>query len=465
MATRTTTDVKGLRQQMQAKIAEATKIRDEWIAKGEPIPGDEIKRMEGLLGESDVIRAQIDIEERISKGQGYLGESLGTQAAHLGWREAGPEEGMAEVDVKSWREVEIKTYARDIMSGLIVPEVKKIRYFVPESTAQKGYADAFEGYLRKQGGFFALGPNDRKVLSEGVDSAGGYAVPPEFMSEVIRKMATLTTVRQNARVAQTSRDIARWVKVNYTTDDKYTSPVRMTWTGEQPATATSHRVNEPVLGQYSIPVHTGMASLPFTNDLLEDAAFDIFGLGSDLLSEAFALGENNVFWNGNGVAQPMGILAQVDGDGPASVVSGSAGTLTGDGLIDLTMALPAQYERNAKFFMNKVSGEKTIRKLKDGNNDYLWPVWPVGGNFAAAPRELLGFPTVRDEFLPNVSAGNYPIVFGDLNGYLILDRVGLSLQRIDQPYAEQNITVLLARKRVGGQVIEPWRIKVQKVSA
>lgn len=457
--------IEELRKNMQAKIVEAGQIRDTWAAKGEPIPADEIARMEALLGESDVIRAQIDIQERLEKREGYLSESLGTQAAHLGWREAGPSEGLAPVDEQSWREVTVKTYVRDALTGMIVPEEKRVKFWVPEATAHRDYAHAFEAYLRKRGGFAELGPNDQKTLSEGIDSAGGFAVPPEFMTEVIRKMATAATVRPNARTMQTSRDIAKWVKVAYTADDKYTSPVRMTWTGEQPASASVHRVTDPVLGLYSIPVHTAMASLPYTNDLLEDAAFDIFGLGSDLLAEAFALGENHVFWNGTGIAQPMGILAQVDDDGPASVKSGTASTLTADGLLNLAYALPSQYERNAKWYFNKPSTEATIRKLKDKNDNYLWPAWPQMGGFAAAPRELLDFPVVRDEFLPDVAANAYPIVFGDLNGYLIVDRVGLSLQRLSEIYAEQNITVLLARKRVGGQVIEPWRIKVQKVAA
>lgn len=457
-------NVNDLRQQYKTLLAEAKAISQKYEGQDGAMPADEMTRMESLLGKSDEIRAAIDIHERLEKGQGYLSESTGTQAAHLGWREAGPNEGMGPVDPQSWREVSIKSYARDMMTGLIIPEEKTVRFWVPEGTVSKDYGHAFEAYLRKRGGYADLGPTDQKTLSEGVDSAGGFAVPPEFMTEVIRKMAAQVTVRANARAVQTSRDIAKWVKVHYTDDDKYTSPVRMTWTGEQP-TSTAHRVTDPALGLYSIPVHTAMASLPFTNDLLEDAAFDIYGLGSELLSEAFALGENNVFWNGTGIAQPMGILAQVDGDGPASVASGTASTLTGDGLINLAFALPAQYERNAKWFMNKRSTEATIRKLKDKNDNYLWPIWPQAGNFGPAPRELLGFPTVRDEFLPDVAAGASPIVFGDLNGYLILDRVGLSLQRLSEVYAEQNITVLLARKRVGGQVVEPWRIKVQRVAA
>jgi HK97 family phage major capsid protein len=52
-----------------------------------------------------------------------------------------------------------------------------------------------------------------------------------------------------------------------------------------------------------------------------------------------------------------------------------------------------------------------------------------------------------------------------MSGYIVLDRVGFSVQRLSELYAETNITILLARKRVGGQLAEPYRVKVLKASA
>jgi HK97 family phage major capsid protein len=450
-------------------IAQARAKADEWKGKEGGITKEASDAIDALLGKADEVKVQIEAAkqrqatlDRVDAGEGYLSDSNGPTAAPLGWRKSGPGEGDAPVDPQAWRELEIKTFELDSIYGVIVPVTRKIRFHVPEVVVRKGYPSAFEAYLRK--GYQEMGPNDKKTLSEGTDSAGGFTIPEDYHVELIRKIATNTTVRQNARVVQTSRDIASWPKIHYTTDDKYTSGVRFTWTGETPSSSTVHRVTDPVFGLYSIPVHTAMASMPITNSLLEDSAFDIVGVSSDLLAEAFALGENNVFWNGTGIAQPMGILAQVDGDGPASVVSGTAATLLAGGIIDIAYALPAQYERNAKWYMAKAT-EKVIRKFADTQGNYLWPIWPNQGNLSPAPRELLGYPTVRDEFLPAVAAGNYPIVFGDLMGYLILDRVGISVQRLTELYAETDITLLLARKRVGGQVIQPWRMKVQKVSA
>jgi HK97 family phage major capsid protein len=446
-------DIQKLQAAYRGKLAEARKLTDQFKDKPEEMTSEVMTQVNGLLGQADEIKVRIDLAQQLAGAEANAAEPVGTKAAHLGWRETGPEEGLADVDVQSWREVK-------------VGNGDAIRVYIPEAVTAKGYNIAFEAYMRK--GLRDMGPTDRKTLSGGNDSAGGFLVPEDFQMEIIRKTAAMATIRANARVAQTSRDMAKWPRVNYTTDDKYTSGVRLTWTGDSPASSTAHRVTDPTFGLLTIPVHTAMASLPITNDLLEDSAFDVFGLGSELMGEAFALGENDAFINGNGISKPMGILTQVDDSdnkGPRSVNSGSASALTGDGLISLAYALPPQYEARAKWFMNK-STEAAVRKLKGSTSgDYQWPVLNQAGGLGPVQPVLLGFPVVREQFLPDVAGDAYPIIFGDMSGYLVLDRVGISLQRLDELYAETNITVLLARRRVGGQLIAPYRLKVQKVAS
>jgi len=214
-----------------------------------------------------------------------------------------------------------------------------------------------------------------------------------------------------------------------------------------------------------------MASMPLSNDVLEDSAFDLMGISSDLLGEAFALGEDDVFINGNGVAKPMGLVTRIDvgetGEKIPTVVSGSATTLLADGLIDLFFGLPSQYRRNARMLLNSGTA-KVARKLKDGNSRYIWDSMQNASNGGlSSPGDqdsMLGKPVVYDEFMPDIAGNDYPILFGDFSGYFIVDRIGLSLQRLSEIYAETNITVILGRKRVGGEVAQPWRFRAQKIS-
>ena len=434
---------------------------------GKTMPEDVDTQLQEKLGEVDRLKMQIDNLKRMQGNHTDFAEMDDLSAAPTGWRPATPKEGNEPIDEKSWMEVEVPTYHRHPILGLVQGK-KTVRFHTPRRVLNvKDYDLAFEAYLRK--GERRLGTNDYKTLSVGVDSAGGFLSPPEYHAELIRKIATMATVRMNARVVQTSRDIAQWPKLSYTTDDKYTSGVRVTWTGELPASSTEHRVTDPDFGIYNVPVNTAMASMPISRDLIEDAAFDVIGLSLDLLAEAFALGENDKFWNGSGAGVPKGILNSI------AATSGSPNpdeidfiptlsaspTLEAKDITSVVYALPAQYERNAKLFFQK-STEEVIRELTTSNGDFIWPVYPQVGNFGVAPNEILGFPTVRDEFVDPIGADNFPIVFGDLQGYLIADRVGVAVERLTEVYAETNIHLLLARKRVGGMVVEPWRMKALK---
>jgi HK97 family phage major capsid protein len=57
-------------------------------------------------------------------------------------------------------------------------------------------------------------------------------------------------------------------------------------------------------------------------------------------------------------------------------------------------------------------------------------------------------------------------VFGDLTGYTIVDRIGMTVERyLDSATARQNLVYYVMRRRLGGQVTEPWRLAAQLVSA
>lgn len=445
-----------LRKKYGSLIGQARGLADQF--QGKDIPKETAVQIEGILGQADEVKAQLDLAERIAAGERFTNSPVDIKAANATWRETFTPEGSAPVDVKAWRETEIVNP---------LGERKALRFHVPLAVQAKGYADAFEAYLRK--GREAMGPNDRKTLSEGVDSAGGFLVPEDMQTSILKKVATIAAIRARARVITTSRDLVKWPKVNYTTDDKYTSGVRLSWTGETPASSTVHRATEPVFGEEQIPVNTAMASMPLTNDLLEDAAFDVFGLASELMGEAFALGEDNVFINGVGAGQPQGILSHSSAStvyssaGGMYVKTASAAALTAGGLIDLETRLPAQYERNAVWLMNKAT-HGAARKLADTANQYIYPL-TTGPLVGPIPTMLMNYPVVKDEFMPDVAANAFPIIFGDLSGYLVVDRVGLSIQVLRELYAETNIALVLARKRVGGQLVESYRLRTHKCEA
>lgn len=490
MATSTTAapqeKIKELQQQMVAKRDEARALVAPYEGKG--IPEDVLTQLKGITGQVDNIKATIEAHKQLNNIDQVLESPTTTPVS---WREAVADEGNElPVDTKSWRTYEVKNFA-----GV----AQEYRYSVPLAVSanvkgitgkggkpltdkqyERAYSDGFELYCRK--GLPHVReyyPIEAKALSEGTDTAGGFTVPVDFKAELIKKQATYSMVRPNADVIQTNRDVVIFPRVNYTTasddstGDKFTSPVRMSWSGETPATSTTVRVTDQVLGQYEIKINTAMASQLLSNDLIEDSAFDISGYASSNLAEAFALGEDYAFINGSGIAQPIGILTQVDTGGPASMKSGTNADIQTSGdahagyrMVKLFYTLAAQYRRNAVWMMNSQTMLQ-VESLVDGNKRPLVSSLITGANIGIGmPDMIKGRPVLIDEFTPDYSTtNNLPIIFGDWKGYTIADRVSFSIQRNDQLYMETNFTLLLARKRVGGLCIKPWMFKVMKAAA
>jgi HK97 family phage major capsid protein len=439
---------KDLLTQAAAKLTEAKRIRD-----GGTVGPDQITQISALVGEHDNLLAQAKTLQSLESRDVEMNAPADLKAAHLGWRESAPDEGNTPVDLKAWREFELQ---------MPWGERKSFRYHVPLAVQSKGYQAAFESFLRK--GTSEMGPNDRKTLSEGIDTAGGFLVPEDALSIITRKVATFTVIRQLARVLTTSRDIATWPRINYATDNNYTSGVRFTWTGETPALATTHRVTDPVFGNINVPVHTAMASMPLTNNLIEDSAFDVLSVSSELIGEAYALGEENVFINGTGVNQPSGVLFDAETTGPTAVHLGSITQPSQAGMVNLEAALPSQYERNASFLAAKATYAQIRQSNQTTSGQLLWGSSLAEGYLQPMRQTLLGYPVYKSEFVPAIATTSYSLILGDWSGYYIFDRVGLSIARNSTVYQETDITVLIAKKRVGGYCVEPYRFQLGQMS-
>lgn len=313
----------------------------------------------------------------------------------------------------------------------------------------------------------------REILSNKTDQEaasvelGGALVPVEYQNEIIKRMMGMTIVRGRARQITTARDSVEWPRLEGG-NSQYTSAVRVTWVDETPTSATIAQTNATFSTQ-KVPVNTVMARTDLSRNLLEDAAAPIMSIVAQLFAEAQAVDEDAKFLTGIGGNAPQGVLgARATGEDPSPVTgvsvanSGNASALTADGLIDLVYTLDAQYLRGA-VLVGRKAAFKDIRKLKDGVGDYLWQK----GIERGAPPSVLGYDFFMNESMPAVGANTHPLIFGDFGlGYIIIDRVGMTIERVtDATTTGQNKVALFARRRLGGQVVAPWAFVAQKVSA
>lgn len=339
------------------------------------------------------------------------------------------------------------------------------------------YKSAFAAHIRNQcnPSRFPMKASYMKVLNEGVDNQGLYWVPPDIRPDLVKKMATITSIRQNAYAFTTGSELVKFPRVVYTTDDLYTSGMRPTWTSE-PLLSDASEATNPVAGQFEIPIYTMIIPILVTRSQLEDNGFDLLGYLTKIMGETTVLFENAAFVTGDGAGKPWGVLSHSNATVAASsggmrVASGSAstyiwGTDMVKGLTAAEAALPPQYESNAKWFGTK-KAYGLIRGIVDGQARPLWNVndqYPTFTNGYA--QTLLGYPIVKDQFFQEpTTLNNIGLVFGDMQGYYIADRVGLSVEVLREVKALRDQYVIYARKRVGAQLIEDWRLKTIQTAA
>ena len=318
------------------------------------------------------------------------------------------------------------------------------------------YRKAFETYVHHgERTVLALGAAYVKALTEGADSEGGHLVPIDWQAQILQAAGARAGLRAQVTAIPTSRDAVEWPIIEGA-DDIHASAVRRTWVDERPAEGAAN--TEPTFGAIRIPVHTAMLTTKASRNLVEDSAVPFTQILAGLFADEVRLSDEQAVIVGDGVGKPLGLLNTA---GVPTVNSGHAAQVTADGLLDLFYGLPAQYRDNAVFVMSSAT-EDALRKLKDTNNQYLW----VGG-FAATPETVLGRTVLSSEFMPAIAAATTPIAFGDFSRYVVVDRVGFAVQRIDgdQQLAEKNQIGFVGRQRVGGRVTQPRAFRLQTISA
>ena len=304
--------------------------------------------------------------------------------------------------------------------------------------ASDAYKEDFDRHLRGK----ILVHN---VLSEGTDADGGYLVPEDFERDIVTALEEENVIRSLAKVITTQHERKIPVATGHSTAQ---------WTAENAAYTESN----PTFGQKQIDAFKLTDLAKVSIELLQDSMFDLESYIANEFSRAFGVAEEEAFCIGTGSGQPTGIFTA--SGGTVGVTAGSPTAITVDNLIDLIYALQSAYRKNAVFLMRDVT-VSALRKLKDNNGAYLWQPSVQAGQ----PDRLLGYPLYTSPYAPAVAAGALPIAFGDFSNYWIADRMGRTVQRLNELYAGNGQVGFLATERVDGKVILPEGIQLLQMGA
>lgn len=282
------------------------------------------------------------------------------------------------------------------------------------------------------------------VLQEQVDADGGYLVPEEWDSRLIDVME--------------EENIFRSLGTTITTSGEH----KINIAGTKPAAAWIEEGGSLTFGdakfaQIILDAHKLHVAVKVTEELLYDNVFNLEAYLINQFGKALGNAEEDAFLNGDGAGKPLGIFAKTGG-GEVSVTS--TAKVASDDVLDLVYSLKRPYRKNASFILNDQT-LAALRKLKDGQGNYLWqPSYTAG-----EPDRLIGYAVRTSPYAPILEAGKPLIAFGDFSYYNIGDRGTRSFQELRELFAGNGMVGYVAKERVDGKLVLPEAVKILDVKA
>jgi len=301
--------------------------------------------------------------------------------------------------------------------------------------ASNEYKNAFWQVMRNKAGLEV-----KNALQIGSDAEGGYLTPDEFEHTLVEALEEEDIFRGLANTIQTSSG-DRKIPVVATKGDA-------SWVDEEGAIPES----DDSFKQVTLSAYKLATMIKISEELLNDSAFDLESYVAKEFGRRIGTKEEEAFFVGDGTGKPTGILDATGGGQLGKTTSGAA--ISFDEIMDLFYSLKSPYRKNATFLMND-STVKAIRKLKDGAGQYIWQPSMVTGT----PDTILNRPVLTSAYMPEISAGNKTVAFGDFKYYWIADRQGRSFKRLNELFAVTGQIGFVATQRVDGKLILPEAVK------
>lgn len=391
---------------------------------------------------------------------------------------ANPDEQVQEAHDRARRAIEGFTFQHeDIQRGIVGDDkVRSHMEYLLQSTseAQPGmlafymlrhgsplYKRAFGKKMMGAG----MTVDEERALSVGTGSAGGYAVP-------ITLDPTMIPVSNG--VVNPLRAIARKETI---AGLEYRGLTAGAVVASYAAEATEASDNSPTMAQPDLFAERAQAFIPYSievgmdwNGLLTSMAKLISDAKDKLEGLKFTLGA------GHGSNEPKGLLV-----GATSTVStGSSAAFGVADLYALEESLPPRFRPLAQFFGSR-HAYNLIRQFGASANQNLWLTIAAqnGGPLAQGldnsrvgnmGQLLLGYGANEvSDMVTTLTTGSKILALGDPNYYLIIDRIGMTIEQIPQLFGTVNNFPtgqrgIFAYWRNTGGVVDPAAFRVLTTS-
>lgn len=303
-------------------------------------------------------------------------------------------------------------------------------------------------------GFPVAAIKDTMVTAQG--SLGGYAMPPNMQEGIATRLPGLTAVRGNGATVITLLGGTSTTVTRYTGgDNRYVGNLRGQW-GAETQDPTEQNAT---LGEDEVLANTYTYKIVMSQDLVDGAA-NLVELVADDVLMTMAIDEDEADLVGDGAGKPLGILPSgVNALSLAEVNSGGASALTTSGIKKLKRGIASQYRGRGVFVGNSDTyGLVEVLTVSGTGSDFAFPDLSETGR-------LLNRPAAESEAMPDVASNAYPLIFGDMSGYYIVEQPGMTMARFQDSGTGINKVEFQVRRKRGGRPVKLWLFAVQKVAA
>ncbi len=281
------------------------------------------------------------------------------------------------------------------------------------------YRTAFRDYLRAQGQEGSMSSEARSVLRAGYSqiesraqttsaAAGGYTVPTEMANFIVKSMAAYGPMYDPGVTMEMVTSGGGQITIP-TVNDTASVVVKHT----EGTTLTDDGGSDVTFGQKTLDAYPFNTEwLRVSKELVDDSAFNVEQFLGELLGERLGRRANTELTVGDGTGDPNGIVTASS----AGKTATATGAVTMDELIDLIHSVDPAYRTSPKVrFMFNDATFGALRKLKDGEGQYLWQ---PNNQQGAAPL-FMGYSYSVNQAMASMATGTKPVIFGDLGKYIV----------------------------------------------
>ena len=252
---------------------------------------------------------------------------------------------------------------------------------------------------------------EHRAQTAGTTTAGGYTVPTELANFIEKSMIASGPMYSSDLFTVINTTAGNTFNIP-TVDDTAVAAGAHTEAG----TVTDDGGKDVTFGQKSLGAYAFDSEwVRWSAELNADSVLNMESLLGELLGERLGRIANSKLTTGSGSSDVEGIVT----NSAAGKVAAATNAITADEIIDLAHSVdPAYRSAPSTALMMDDTTLAAIRKLKDGNGNYLWQM----GNYqAGVPQTILGYNVAVNQDMPGIGDGvnSKVMLFGDMKKFYV----------------------------------------------